>query len=129
MFLFSQCLGEEPKCQICDSIAHLSLDCPFMYTQCKASKCHGIRKIMLSTTEKNPNRSFLKYQSSGCGGSFQWLDDAILESRGVVGCSATQPKQHRLDSCEGKRVVKISKWVGYEGDKYLGCTNVKTHSG
>ncbi|OVA08287.1 hypothetical protein BVC80_209g5 [Macleaya cordata] len=41
---------------------------------------------------------------------------------GVMGCSATPPKQHRLDSCEGKREMKISKWIGYEGNKYLGCT-------
>ncbi|OVA19364.1 hypothetical protein BVC80_7675g1 [Macleaya cordata] len=95
---------------------------------------------MISDTEKNLNMMFLKCQECG---SFQWLDEAALESASAVGSSST-PKQCKIlgcfecgekdywknncpwvgapcrnEDCKGTREVKTSKWESYEGVKYI----------
>ncbi|OVA12782.1 zinc finger protein [Macleaya cordata] len=121
---------------------HLAPTCPYSYTQCKIVKFQGICKLMISRTAKNPNRMFLMCQYATCSGSFQRLDDFILENQ-TKGYSST-PTQHRSTGCfgcgesshwkkhcpwvgttcrvsgsSGIREMKISSWEGLKGEKYL----------
>ncbi|OVA03945.1 zinc finger protein [Macleaya cordata] len=144
--VYNQCESTEVPCQICQLTDHLAPTCPYSYTKCKNLKCQGIRKLMISRTSKNPNRMFLKCQYATCNGSFQWLDDVILENQTVTGNSST-PTQHRsvgcfgcgesdhwkkhcpwlgttcrVLGCSGIREMKLSSWEGHKGEKYLWCS-------
>ncbi|OVA11542.1 zinc finger protein [Macleaya cordata] len=142
----AKCIAGENTCQICNLTSHTAPSCPFIYTKCKQYKCNGFRKLFISGTDKNPGRIFLKCQDECCE-NFQWLDDAIRECFGGVG-SSSLPQQHRSklscfgcgendhwkrdcpwlgspcrdDDCEGVRDVKISRWAGHEGERYVQCS-------
>ncbi|OVA01974.1 hypothetical protein BVC80_213g8 [Macleaya cordata] len=88
--LCSKCQAAEVVCQVCKMTSHLLPLCPSIYTECKRKECHGIRKLMISGTDKNISRMFLKCQYSTCG-SFEWLDDVIRDGK-EVGGSCSTPK-------------------------------------
>ena len=128
------------QCQNCNQNSHLSKDCPYMNTPCTIPGCPGQRMILVSKTEKNTGRKFLKCQQSQCNG-FHWLDHAILASHGyevpVQGCFICNDPAHWLKDCPwnslvcGKNGCTAKKWLRISsnpnsaGKRYLKCYTCK----
>ncbi|KAF6164600.1 hypothetical protein GIB67_032828 [Kingdonia uniflora] len=69
-------------CQMCNLEGRIASKCPWVYTKYKKATCNGIMKLMISLTENNYERKFLKCQHSICG-SFQWLSDVVNQANGA----------------------------------------------
>lgn len=122
---------------MCEQFCHTASECPYVYSICKAQKCNGIRKLLTSHTSRNPDRKFLICQYQACG-NFQWLDDAIKESKLQVSTSTKScfncgemghwykscPWDDCLcnnPSCGGTRKLLTSKKQVSIGQKFLKC--------
>ncbi|OVA05714.1 hypothetical protein BVC80_1417g15 [Macleaya cordata] len=62
-YICSKCGGEEPKCKICDSVAHVAPACPFIYTQYDAV-LEGMGVVGCSSIPPKQHRSLGCF---GCG--------------------------------------------------------------
>ncbi|KAF6158511.1 hypothetical protein GIB67_040025 [Kingdonia uniflora] len=78
----------EIVCQMYNLEGHIASKCPWVYTKCKKATCNGIMKLMISLTENNYERKFLRCQHSICG-SFQWLSDVVNHAKGAEGGSSS----------------------------------------
>ncbi|OVA06878.1 zinc finger protein [Macleaya cordata] len=112
----AKCIAGENTCQICKLTSHTAPSCPFIYTKCKQYKCNGFHDAIRECfggmgSSLSPQQHRSKLSCFGCGENDHWMRDCPW-----LGSPC------RDDDCEGVRDVKISRWAGHEGERYIQCS-------